>query len=113
TSELMPLPIVLAHRLSERLAAVRRGGRGLPHHDWLRPDGKTQVSVEYEGDRPVAVRTVVVSTQHEDRVRGKELAQRRIAEAMRADVITPILADFGFDSRRVTTHINPTGRFVI
>jgi S-adenosylmethionine synthetase len=113
TPELMPLPIVLAHRLSQRLAAVRRGGKGLPHHDWLRPDGKTQVSVEYEGDRPVAIRTVVVSTQHEDTVRGRELSQRRIAEAMRADVIAPILADFGFDSRRVTTHINPTGRFVI
>ncbi len=113
TAELMPLPIVLAHRLAERLAAVRRGGRGLPRHEWLRPDGKTQVSVEYEGDRPVAVRTVVVSTQHDDVVRGRQLAQRRIAEAMRADVITPVLADFGFDGRGVTTHINPTGRFVI
>ena len=59
TPELMPLPIVLSHRLAQRLAAVRRGGAGLPHYAWLRPDGKTQVSVEYEDDRPIGVRAVV------------------------------------------------------
>ncbi len=113
TPELMPLPGVLAHRLAERLAAVRRGGGDLPHHPWLRPDGKTQVSVEYEDGRPVAVRTVVVSTQHDDTVRGRSLSQKTIAGAMRSDVIAPVLADFGLDGGRITTHVNPTGRFVI
>ena len=69
TRERMPLPIMLAHRIAERLAAVRKGLDGHPQIDWLRPDGKSQVSVEYEGDRPVAVRTVVVSTQHAERQR--------------------------------------------
>src|SRR6266705_7164202 len=69
TPSLMPLPIVLAHRLAERLAVVRKGG-DLP---WLRPDGKTQVSVVYENDKPVAVHKVVVSTQHSDRVAVDEL----------------------------------------
>ncbi len=113
TDELMPLPIVLSHRLARRLADVRRGGRGMPHHEWLRPDGKTQVSVEYEGDRPVAVRTVVVSTQHDDKVGGRTLSQRTIAAAMAEDVIAPVLAEFGFDHGEPRIHVNPTGRFVI
>ena len=113
TPALMPLPGVLAHRMAERLAAVRRGGRGVPHHPWLRPDGKTQVSVEYEGDRPVAVRTVVVSTQHDDVHQGKSVSQKRISAAMREDVIAPVLEEFGLDGGRVTIHVNPTGRFVI
>ncbi len=75
TRELMPLPIMLAHRIAERLAAVRKGAERHRRIDWLRPDGKSQVSVEYEGGRPIGVRTVVVSTQHAERHRGRELAQ--------------------------------------
>ncbi len=113
TDELMPLPAVLSHRLAARLAAVRRGGRGMPHHPWLRPDGKTQVSVEYEGDQPVAVRTVVVSTQHDDQWKGRQLANKTIHAAMREDVVAPVLLEFGFDPARIKLHVNPTGRFVI
>jgi len=113
TPELMPLPIVLAHRMAERLAAVRRGGRGVPRHPWLRPDGKTQVSVEYDDDRPIGVRAVVVSTQHDERRGGKVLSQRTIREAMIADVIEPVLDDFGIDHAGTRIHVNPTGRFVI
>jgi S-adenosylmethionine synthetase len=113
TDELMPLPIMLSHRLAERLAAVRRGGARLPRHAWLRPDGKTQVSVEYEGDRPVAVRTVVLSTQHDDRVGNRALSQRAITGAMTEDVILPVLAEFGLEGGKTKIHVNPTGRFVI
>src|SRR5262245_43676772 len=67
TRERMPLPVVLAHRLAERLAAVRKGLNGHGPIEWLRPDGKTQVSVVYEGDRPVSIGTVVLSTQHAER----------------------------------------------
>jgi S-adenosylmethionine synthetase len=113
TAELMPLPIVLAHRLAERLAAVRRGDDRLPHHTWLRPDGKTQVSVEYEDDRPVAVRAVVLSTQHDERVGSRALSHATIKQAMIEDVIKPVLDDFGFEHSRTRFHVNPTGRFVI
>ena len=113
TPEFMPLPIVLAHRMAERLAAVRRGGRGVPQHLWLRPDGKTQISVEYEGDRPIGVRAVVVSTQHDELDGRKTLSQRTIREAMISDVIAPVLDDFGIDYARTRIHVNPTGRFVI
>ncbi len=113
TAELMPLPIMLSHRMAERLAAVRRGGAGMPHHAWLRPDGKTQVSVEYEGDRPVAVRTVVLSTQHHDTVGGKSLAHKTIEAAMIADVIKPVLEEAGLETAKIKYHVNPTGRFVI
>jgi S-adenosylmethionine synthetase len=104
TPSLMPLPIVLAHRLAERLAAVRKGG-DLP---WLRPDGKTQVSVLYEGNRPVAVQKVVVSSQHSDRVGAEELR----AGVLRT-VVTPVLADAGFSVPDADVLVNPTGRFVI
>ena len=113
TPEMMPLPIVLAHRMAERLAAVRRGGPGVPRHDWLRPDGKTQLSVEYEDDRPIGVRAVVVSTQHDERNGTRQLSQRTIREAMIADVIEPVLDEFGIDYARTRIHVNPTGRFVI
>jgi len=113
TDELMPLPIMLSHRLAERLAAVRRGGARLPCHAWLRPDGKTQVSVEYEGDRPIAVRTVVLSTQHDDLIGNRVLSQRAITGAMTEDVILPVLAEFGLDGGKTKIHVNPTGRFVI
>jgi S-adenosylmethionine synthetase len=113
TPELMPLPIMLAHRLAERLAAVRRGDGGLPRYKWLRPDGKTQVSVEYDDDRPVAVRAVVLSTQHDDRVGRRALRQATIREAMIKDVIRPVLEEFDLDHASTRFHINPTGRFVI
>ncbi len=87
TPELMPRPIVLAHRMAQRLAAVRRGCDGAPRHAWLRPDGKTQVSVEYDGDRPVAVRAVVVSTQHDETRRwaGAQPGRHSRCDARRRD----------------------------
>ena len=104
TRELMPLPIVLAHRLAEELAAVRKRG-DLP---WLRPDGKTQVSVVYEGDRPVAVSKVVVSTQHSDKVDHADLRAGVIER-----VVRPVLGRSGFDVSDSDVLINPTGRFVV
>jgi S-adenosylmethionine synthetase len=112
TKELMPLPIQLAHRLAERLAAVRRGEGGTKL-EWLRPDGKSQVSVEYAGDVPVAVRTVVVSTQHAAKWAGRELSQRTIREGVIEQVIKPVLNRTGLDVGKTKVHINPTGRFVI
>ncbi|MBA4377913.1 MAG: methionine adenosyltransferase, partial [Gemmatimonas sp.] len=102
TDVLMPLPITLAHRLTRRLAAVRKNGT-LP---WVRPDGKSQVTVEYEGDRPVKVHTVVVSTQHDPSV--PDLRERIIAE-----VIAPELAALDLDTDGVIHHVNPTGSFVV
>jgi len=104
TDVLMPLPIHVAHRMAERLAAVRKS-RQLP---WVRPDGKTQVTVEYDDGRPVAFDTVVVSTQHDD-----DVSNDRIHESLRAEVIEPILADFDLATDDLKIHINPTGRFVI
>ncbi len=103
TGVLMPLPITLAHRLARRLSLVRKDGT-LP---WARPDGKTQVTVVYEGDRPVAVAAVVVSTQHDAAVGNPE-----IHEGIRTHVIEPVLADFGVDHDGMDVFINPTGRFV-
>jgi S-adenosylmethionine synthetase len=113
TRERMPLPIMLAHRIVERLAAVRKGLPGHPHIDWLRPDGKSQVSVEYEEDRPVAVRTVVVSTQHAERRGSRQLAQGTIREAVIEEVIKPVLDAHDVEYRGTKFLINPTGRFVI
>jgi S-adenosylmethionine synthetase len=113
TRERMPLPIMLAHRIVERLAAVRKGLPGHPHIDWLRPDGKSQVSVEYEDDRPVAVRTVVVSTQHAERRGSRQLAQGTIREAVIEEVIKPVLDAHDVEYRGTKFLINPTGRFVI
>src|SRR5438270_83207 len=104
TPSLMPLPIVLAHRLAERLATVRKAG-DLP---WLRPDGKTQVSVMYEGPRPVGISKVVVSTQHSDKIDHAELREGVIAL-----VVRPVLADAGFEVRDADLLVNPTGRFVV
>ncbi len=101
--ELMPLPIILAHKLTRRLAEVRKAGS----IDWLRPDGKTQVTVEYEDDRPVAIQAVVVSAQHEDDVENGE-----IQEKIRRLVIEPVLPSDLFDADTTRIHINPTGRFV-
>jgi len=104
TPSLMPLPIVLAHRLAERLATVRKRGE-LP---WLRPDGKTQVSVAYEGERPVGVTKLVVSTQHSDKVDNAELRAGVIAH-----VVRPVLGEAGFEIPETAILVNPTGRFVV
>jgi len=104
TPSLMPLPIVLAHRLAERLAAVRKNGE----LNWLRPDGKTQVSVVYEGAKPVGIHKVVVSTQHSDLVDNKDLRAGVIAH-----VVRPVLAEHGFSVADADIYVNPTGRFVI
>ncbi|MDP9349818.1 MAG: methionine adenosyltransferase [Gemmatimonadota bacterium] len=100
----MPTPILLAHRLTQRLATLRKNGK-LP---WLRPDGKSQVTVEYDGDRPVRVDTVVISTQHSPDV-GQEQIRQEIIER----VIVPEMPEGLFDEESCTFHINPTGRFVI
>jgi S-adenosylmethionine synthetase len=113
TKERMPLPIILAHRLAERLAAVRKGINGHPRIDWLRPDGKSQVSIEYEDDRPVGVRTVVVSTQHAERNGSRQLAQGTIREAIVEEVIKPVLEEADLAFGRTKFLVNPTGRFVI
>ena len=103
TPEMMPMPIALAHRLTRRLAEVRKNGT-LPY---LRPDGKAQVTVVYEDDRPVAVDTVVVSTQH-----AAETEQEQIRKDMLEYVIKPVIpAELLTDKTRYL--INPTGRFVI
>jgi S-adenosylmethionine synthetase len=113
TKERMPLPIILAHRIAERMAAVRKGLNGHRPIDWLRPDGKSQVSIEYEDDRPIAVRTVVVSTQHAERNGSRQLAQGTIREAMIDEVIKPVLEEADLEFDRTKFLINPTGRFVI
>jgi S-adenosylmethionine synthetase len=103
TPELMPLPVQLAHALTRALAEQRKSG-ALP---WLRPDGKAQVSVVYEGDRPLYVDTVVVSTQHDDAV-----STPKLRKAILADVIHATIPE-QYRPKKLTTHINPTGRFVI
>ncbi len=103
TPQLMPVPIMLAHQLTFRLAEVRKG-EGL---GWLRPDGKSQVTVEYVDGRPVALKTVVVSTQHSSDVKTSELE-----EGVRAHVIGPVLEECGLETKGVKFYINPTGRFV-
>jgi len=113
TKERMPLPIVLAHRIAERLASVRKGNNGHDPIEWLRPDGKCQVSVEYEGDRPIAVQTVVLSTQHAERANGRSLSHGAIRDAMVNEVIKPELERHGFESRGTKFLVNPTGRFVV
>jgi len=103
TPELLPMPIALSHRLARRLAALRKDGT-LP---WLRPDGKTQVTVLYENDRPVAVDTVVVSTQHDP-----DISQEEIRKAVIEQVIRPVIPA-ELLTAETKFFINPTGRFVI
>jgi len=103
TPELMPLPIMMAHKLCQRLSEVRRAGI-LP---FLRPDGKSQVSVEYEDGRAVRIDAVVVSTQHADSV-----STPKLREAVRKHIIDAVIPKEMVD-RRTKYHINPTGRFVI
>ena len=103
SSTLMPLPIMLAHRLTRKLSEVRKNGQ-LPY---LRPDGKSQVTIEFEGRRPVRVATVVLSSQHDANV-----TQARIREDLIEQVAKPVLATEDIDSSRVLYHVNPSGRFV-
>ncbi len=103
TDELMPLPIMLAHKLARRLSEVRRSNAV----DFLRPDGKSQVTVEYEGTRPVRVDCVVVSTQHSDKVSTEELR-----DVVRNQVIDHVVPASLMD-KNTKFHINPTGRFVV
>jgi S-adenosylmethionine synthetase len=106
TPELMPMPIHLSHRLAEKLAEVRKSGQ----YRYLRPDGKTQVTVEYDGDRPVRIDTVVLSTQHGDNV-----TLDQIRSDMIEGVVRPVLESCGleYDPTNTRYHINPTGRFVL
>ncbi|MEU6285609.1 methionine adenosyltransferase [Streptomyces sp. NPDC047028] len=105
TPELMPLPIALAHRLARRLAEVRKTGP-LPY---LRPDGKTQVTIEYDGDRPVRLDTVVVSSQHAPDISLESL----LVPDLREHVIEPALAGLDLDTTGHRLLVNPTGRFEI
>ena len=103
TPELMPMPIQVAHRLTERLAEFRRSKDGA----WVRPDGKAQVTVLYEDALPVGVDTVVVSTQH-----AEEISSKKIREAVISEVVEPVIPK-EMRGKNIKYHINPTGRFVI
>ena len=105
TPELMPLPIALAHKLSLKLSEVRKSGKLA----YLRPDGKTQVTIEYDQDRAIALNTVVVSSQHAADID----IDKQLAPEVKKYVIDPVIADLGIDISSVRTLINPTGRFVI
>lgn len=105
TAELMPLPISLAHKLAQRLSAVRKSGELA----YLRPDGKTQVTIEYDGDKAVALNTVVISSQHSADV---DVAKKLTPEIIEY-VINPVLAEVNLPKSELRTLINPTGRFVI
>ncbi|TCP50804.1 methionine adenosyltransferase [Tamaricihabitans halophyticus] len=105
TPELMPLPIALAHRLSRRLTKVRKDGV-LPY---LRPDGKTQVTIEYDGEKAVKLDTLVISTQHAE---GIDL-DKMLAPDLREHVIKPELTELSLESAETRFLINPTGRFVV
>ncbi len=104
TDALMPAPITFAHRLLQYAAEVRKGGK----ITWLRPDSKSQVTIEYDGDKPVRIDTVVVSHQHDDSVGYDELKETLISK-----VIQPVLQDTGLLDEKTNYFINPTGRFVI
>jgi S-adenosylmethionine synthetase len=99
----MPLPITLAHRLTRRLAQARKSKQ----IEWLRPDGKSQVTVEYDGDEPVRIQAVVVSAQHDE-----EITNGEIEEAIRGEIIEPVFPADLYDPNLTEVHINPTGRFV-
>ena len=103
TPELMPLPIALSHRILNRLADARLNG----DVDWLRPDSKSQVTVEYDGDKPVRIDTIVVSTQHAPHVTNEEIQNYIIEKIIKPELPTDL------DTSTITYHINPTGRFVV
>src|SRR5262249_8646515 len=103
TPEWMPLPIALAHRITDALTDARKRGQV----KWLRPDSKSQVTVEYEGNKPVRIDTVVVSTQHDESVQQKE-----IREFVVKQIVEPLLPR-ELAGGKITYHVNPTGRFVV
>ncbi|MBS0211461.1 MAG: methionine adenosyltransferase, partial [Planctomycetes bacterium] len=103
TPELMPLPIALSHRITNALTEARRSGRVA----WLRPDSKSQVTVQYDGNRAVAIDTIVVSTQHDPDVSNEE-----ISRVVKNEIIKPLLPE-GLTTSKIKYHINPTGRFVV
>ena len=105
TKELMPLPIYMAHQLAQQLTAVRKSGA----LGYLRPDGKTQVTIEYDGDKAMAIDTVVISSQHAEEV---DVIAKLTPEIIEL-VIKPVLSKIDLPQRNVRTLINPTGRFVI
>ncbi len=105
TPELMPLPISLAHKMAQQLTKVRKSGE----LKYLRPDGKTQVTIEYDGDKAVALNTVVISTQHAPEVD----LDKNLSPDLKKLVIEPIIAGLDIDTKDVRFLINPTGRFVI
>lgn len=105
TQTLMPLPIAMAHRLAEELSQQRKNGT----LSFLRPDGKTQVSIEYDGDKPVRLDTVVISSQHAPDVD----LEKTLAPEIKKHVIDPVIATFDLPSTEVRILVNPTGRFVI
>lgn len=102
TKELMPMPILLAHKLTRRLSQVRKDGT-LP---WVRPDGKSQVSVRYKDNKPIRIETVIISTQH-----AVDVSQEEISAQIIDKIIKPVLGDLW--SEQIKIHINPTGKFVI
>lgn len=104
TEELMPLPIMLAHKICMQLSDVRKS-EILPY---LRPDGKSQVTIEYDGFKPVKVDTVLVSTQHADDIKLSDLKEDMVEK-----VIKPVIPKHLLDDENITYHINPTGRFVV
>ncbi len=104
TPELMPMPIQLAHTMAKRLAELRKNGS----HPYLRPDGKTQVSVRYVDNKPVSVETVVISTQHDP-----DVSNDRIREDLTENIIYKIIPPEMLDKDKLVIHINPTGRFVL
>ncbi len=105
TPELMPLPIMLAHRMARKLAEARKTGK-IPY---LRPDGKTQVTIEYDGDRPIRLDTVVVSSQHAPEIDLKEM----LAPDVREHVVEPVLTELDIETTGYRLLVNPTGRFEV
>jgi len=103
TDVLMPMPIIIAHRLVKRLADVRRAGI----LDFLRPDGKSQVTIEYEDHKPKRLHAVVVSAQHRD-----DVSIEHVREGITKEVIRPVVSEMKVDASRYDIHVNPTGRFV-
>jgi S-adenosylmethionine synthetase len=103
TDVLMPAPITLAHRLVKRQAEVRKRGK----LDWLRPDAKSQITLQYENDRPVGIEAVVLSTQH-----SPDVSTKKLREAVMEEIIQPVLPKRWL-KKRTQYHINPTGRFVV
>lgn len=105
TKELMPLPIAMAHRLAERLSLVRKSGQ----LSYLRPDGKTQVTIEYDGDTPIALNTIVISSQHAADVD----IEKTLTPEIKRFVIDPVVSTFDLANKDFRVLVNPTGRFVI